>query len=1069
MNAIKYLIFNTALLLCVLNAVGQEYKLTGRVFSAADQKPLNEVSIEGVGVSVKAKPNSEGFFIIYTKKPKYILQFSNVGYITKQVEVNASLPGEVRVLMETDHKQLEEVSIVSSGYQKLPKERATGAFSFVGKKRFNEQVGTTVLSRLEGVANGVFVNRMSTSDGELMVRGLSTIRGPKGPLIVVDNFPYDGNLDNLNPNDIENITVLKDAAATSIWGARAGNGVIVITTKRGNFNEAMTVDFNMNTTIISKPDLGYLRQISSADYIDVEEFLYSKGKYTAELNSINKAGQTPIVELLYKKDKGGLSDQDYNAFKSAFSKVDIRDEYSKYMYSNGLNQQYALNIRGGSNLYAWNLSSGYDRNSSVLSDKFNRFNFRFQNTYRPVKNLELTAGAAYTQSASLTGKPGYGSISARLDLYPYARFADDQGNPLPVVKAYRVDYVSDSGNGRLLPWQYYPLNDYTHTENRQSLTDMVMNVGVNYKLFKGLTADFKYQYEKQLIDGSNLRDEESFYARNLVNTFTQLSSDGAVKYIVPRGGILDLSNSFLQSNNLRGQLNYTNAWGRHELNVIAGAERRDANSTSGQNRIYGYNKDILTYGNVDYLTRYPSIVNGSLNYLEDIRSIDENNNRFVSIYGNGSYTFDNKYTLSLSARRDASNLFGLNTNDQWNPFWSAGGSWDISKERFYNIDFLSHLRMRATYGFSGNINSAMTAVTTINYLGISQQTPAPFAAFNNYYNPELKWERLGTMNLGVDFTFKNNRLTGSLEIYTKKGTDLYGNAELDYTGGVGSSIVKNVAKTSGRGVDIELNSVNLHVDEWKWTSNLNVSYFKDKMLEYYSAGQSVAGTLGNNGAITSVIGKPVFSTFSYKWAGLDPLNGDPRGYINGAISSDYAKLMGNTITYDDLNFHGSAIPTFYGSLGNTLSYKGFSLTARIIFKMGYYFRQSSIKYSSLYTNGKGHSDYGNRWQMPGDELITDVPSRVYPNITNRDFFYAGSSVLVAKGDHVRLQYINLAYGFNRERFRFLPFRKMSLYANAANLGLIWTANNKHVDPDYSGANDIKPSSTFSIGINANIN
>lgn len=1069
MNNYKYLILSVLLLVCSFGAKAQQYKLTGKVFSAADGRPLLQVSIKGIGVSVNARPNSEGHFVIYTGKSQYVLEFSHVGFLTKKVAVDVVRQGNILVEMEADLKQLDEVSIVSSGYQKLPKERATGSFSFIGQKKFNEQVGSTVLSRLEGVANGVIVNRMSGGTGELMVRGLSTIRGHVGPLVVLDNFPYDGDLDNLNPNDIENITVLKDAAATSIWGARAGNGVIVITTKRGSFNQPVTVDFNINNTVIAMPDLWYLKQISSADYIEVEEFLYSKGKYTAELASVNKVGQTPIVELLYLKEKGQLSEQEYNRLRVELSAVDIRNEFKKYMYKNGLNQQYALNMRGGTNLYAWTLSTGYDYNSSTLADQYNRFTFRFQNVYRPFKHMELTAGAAYTQSKSIAGKPGYGSISSRAALYPYAKFADNQGNPSPVVQAYRLDYVNNAGNGKLLPWQYYPLEDYKHTNSTESLSDLVMNTGVNYRLLKGLNADLKFQYERQIIDGYNLRDEESYFARNLVNTFTQLLPDGSTKYIVPKGGILDLSNSFLQSYNLRGQLNYNNTWDRHEVNAIVGSERRDAQIASGKNRVYGYDSDVLTFGNVDYITRFPSIVNGSTSNLEDIRSIDENDNRFVSVYANAAYTLDNKYTLSLSARRDASNLFGLKTNDQWNPFWSVGSSWELNREKFYHLDFLPYLRFRASYGFSGNINPAMTAVTTIRYVGTSLETPAPYAAFNNYFNPELRWERLGTINFGIDFSLKNNKLSGSIEWYKKKGNDLFGNAQMDYTGGVGSSIIKNASKIGGAGVDVELNSVNIISGSFKWTSNLNWSCFGDKMLENYAASQTATSSLGANGAISSQPGKPVVSIYSYKWAGLNPKNGNPIGYLEGALSEDYAKLTGNLVKYNDLNYHGSAIPTIYGSLGNTFSYEGFSVTVRFIFKMGYYFRRPSVAYTNLYASGTGNADISSRWKKEGDELTTNVPSMIYPSNNARDAFYSGSSVLVEKGDHIRLQYINCAYEMNKEKFGFLPFKTLSIYANAANLGLLWTANKKHFDPDYNAFNVIKPSSTFSLGLRAHIN
>lgn len=1065
---LKILSFNLLCVFASLNVLAQ-YKLTGRVISATDSSPLYGVSVEGVGISLTAMPNSEGYFVIYTKAQRYTLKFSHVGYVTKRLTVNALDTKQLLVVLEPLSQHLEEVNIVSSGYQKLPKERLTGSFSTIGTKKFNEQVGVTVLSRLEGVANGLFTDRTTSASGLLMVRGLGTIRGPKGPLIVLDNFPYEGNLDNLNPNDVESVTILKDAAASSIWGARAGNGVIVITTKKSNFNEAVKIDFNINATIIAKPDLFYIKQMSSPDFIEVEEFLFSKGKYTAEFNAANKPGQTPIVELLLQKQNNQLSQASYDAAKLQFSAIDIRNEYNKYMYAAGLNQQYALNIKGGEKKHKWNISTGYDRNYSTLNDRYNRFTAHLKHSYQPVKDLDLSVGLLYTQSRNTSGRPGYGSILSRSVLYPYARFADDFGNPLSIMKLYRTGYIETAGNGKLLDWKYYPLEDYKHMSNIQSLSDILINAGATYQIFKGFSADLKYQYERQYTDIKNLRDEQSFFARDLINQYTQLPVGQPIKYIIPKGGILDLSNAFMESNNLRGQLNYNNSWNGHEINFIAGAERREAKSNVEQNRTYGYNGEILTYGNVDYLTTYPSFITGASGYIEDGRSFQKNANRFVSTFANGSYTYDGKYTVSASARRDASNLFGLDTNDQWNPFWSAGLSWDLSKESFLENNVFSYLRLRATYGFSGNIDQSMTAVTTIRYAGTSIHTPAPYAVFNNYYNPALKWERLGMLNIGVDFTTKNSRLTGSIEYFHKKGTDLFGYAEIDYTGGIGSTILKNAASTKGNGIDLELNSSNLTIQEFRWSTNLNLSYFRDIVVSYLNNSQSVSAVLTNNAAITGVVGNPAYGIYSYKWGGLDHLTGNPQGYLNGELSTNYSKLTGSNITYNDLNYHGSAVPTFYGSLGNTLIYKDFSLSARFMFKMGYYFRKRTILYNDLFSSGRGHADYRNRWQHPGDELNTDIPSMIYPGTNARDNFYKGSEVLVRKGDHIRLQYINFAYQMNKDKYKFLPVKSISLYANIANVGLIWTANKEKTDPDYLGENALKPSRTFSLGIRADMN
>lgn len=1063
----RNLIIIIVLIIFTLSVNGQQ-KNNGKVISAETGEPLNRVTIKSGSTKNMIYTDENGLFVLLLNSEKDTLECTRVGYRKKRMLVHQ---GEsLLIKMEPLEQILEEVSIVSSGYQKLAKERVTGSFSFIGQKIFNQQVGTTVLSRLEAITNGVFVDRSTVGGrGNLVVRGLSTIRGAKGALIILDNFPYEGNLDNLNPNDIANITVLKDAAATSIWGARAGNGVIVITTKRGKFNQPLTIDFNVNSTIITKPDFGYLKQMSSADFIAVEELLYTKGRYKDDITSINRIGLTPIVELLIRKDKGEISNDFYNAAKADLGRVDIRDQYARYIYQQGLNQQYALSLNGGSARQNWSLATGYDHNSSELDEKYNRFNMRFQNTLRLVKNLELTASMFYTQSKSSSGRPAYGMIRSGTDLYPYARFADDQGNSLPIMKDNRMGYIDTVGKGRLLDWKYYPLEDYKHLVNTVSVSDLLISTGLNYRLINGLFLDVKYQFERQQTNGRNLSDKDSYFARNLVNTYTQLPTAKEIIYKVPKGGVLDLANNVLQSHNLRGQLNYSNNWNKHEVNIIAGGERRDSKTLFDQSRVYGYDDLLMNYGNVDYLTSFPEFKTGTRSYISDNRSLDENVNRFVSAYANGSYTYDGKYTVSMSARSDASNLFGLKANDRWNPLWSAGASWEVSKENFYHLTLLPYLRLRSTYGVSGNVDPYMTAVTTIAYMRNSKYTPSPAAQFRNFFNPDLTWERSAMFNLALDFRFKGNRFSGSIEYFNKRGTNLFGNELIDYTGGIGSIVLKNAASTKGNGMDIEVNTLNIVAGDFSWASNLNTSFYKDQVIDYYLPDMQANNFIRSMPSISGITGKPVFAIYSYKSAGLDPLNGNPRGYVNGTVSDDYLLLTGNTVKLKDLNYHGSALPVFYGSLGNTFTYKGISLAVRFTYKLGYYFRKSSINYGSLISEGIGHADYGARWQKPGDESSTKIPSLVYPNNASRDVFYMGSEVLVDRADHIRLQFVNLSYDLHQDKMKFLPFKSMSIYINAANLGLIWTANKGNLDPDYQMPNVLKPSKTFSLGIRANLN
>lgn len=1059
-------LFLIILFCCCAHVHGQKI-ITGKIISADSKKPLHGATIKSIPGNIKSQANQDGIFNINLNPRDSTIEVSCIGYLRTKVHISSSaLP--LLISLRTEENNLQEVT-VSSGYQQLPKERATGSFTSINNKRFNEQVSTDILSRLPAIANGLIAdNSTAAAGGKLMIRGLSTITGPKAPLIVLDNFPYEGNMSNINPNDVESITLLKDAAASSIWGARAGNGVIVITTKKGSFNKPLNIGLNINTTLKTKPNLGYLLPIASSDFIDVEEMLYKNKFYESRINNPNKPPLSPVVELLIKY-KGDISNPEYQKSTSLLRTFDVRKEYDKYMYQLGHNQQYALNLDGGSQMHNWIASVGYDRNSSFLDEKYQRFNLRFGNTYQPLKDLRITTEIYYTLNRIGSGRPGYGNISSSTyGLYPYARFADDNGNPLTIAQK-RQSYIESLEGVKLLDWNYYPLLDYKHSRTATNTSDILINSGINYTLFKGLSLDLKYQYEHQQSTGTNHRDKDSYFSRNLVNTYTQVNpSTGELIYKVPKGGILDLSNRLLQAHNLRGQLNFNHLWNKHEVNMIGGTEFRSARSTSNDYRMYGYNADILTTGQVDHTNQYPEYINKELSYIPGNQNLADAIARFMSVYANGSYTYNDKYMLSASARRDASNLFGLNTNDKWNLLWSVGGSWDISKESFYKFGAMPYLRLRATYGFSGNIDPAMSAVSTVIYSQPRAYNPGlPYAQFNTYSNPELRWETSGMFNLGLDFRLASDRISGSIEYYRKKGDHLFGSAMMDPTYGIGIIVQKNSAKMKGSGIDIELNSLNIKQKKFSWITDLNFSYNKDEIVDYYLQTQQ-ASNFASTGHISGAKGRPVYGVFSYKWAGLDPKTGNPSGYFDGKITDDYKKLM-FTASINDLEYSGPVLPVFSGTLGNTFSYEGLSLSLRLSYKLGHYFRRNSINYASLFNMSSGHSDYALRWQKPGDEQHTNVPSIIYPFNNNRDSFYSGSSVLIEKADNIRLEYVMLSYSLNESLTRKLGMKNLNVFLNASNLGVIWRANKLGLDPEYQNANTLLPSKSFSIGLRANIN
>jgi len=462
-------------------------------------EPLVGATVAVMGKNRSVKTDQYGAFYLENVGESDKLVISFIGYQNKEVDA-ASDMGSLRMVVAD--QGLEEVNVVSTGYQTLPKERATGSFSTVGNRLFNQQVSTNVLERLEATASGVAIDRSTgTSAGRLMIRGLSTLGGPRGALIILDNNPYEGDVSNINPNDIENITILKDAAAASIWGARAGNGVIVITTKKGKFEQPLSIDFNVNSTIGAKPNLGYIKQMSSTDFIDVEKMLYEKDYYSSQISSTDRPALSPVVELLIQRNTVSPAEQSaIDQQIEQFRRYDVRGEFRKYFYQPSVNQQYALNLNGGTEHHAWLISGGFDHNKSNLDDLYQRLNLRGNHNLKFSKKLSLSTNLLFTQGTAESGKPGFGQITTLGNsALPYTRFADDSGNAVPMIKDYRASFLQGLNTPGLSDWNYYPFTDYQHNNSKSELQDIVLNAALDYKIIPELNSAYNISMKNRPV------------------------------------------------------------------------------------------------------------------------------------------------------------------------------------------------------------------------------------------------------------------------------------------------------------------------------------------------------------------------------------------------------------------------------------------------------------------------------------------------------------------------------------------------------------------------------------------
>ncbi|SIS86543.1 SusC/RagA family TonB-linked outer membrane protein [Belliella pelovolcani] len=1042
-----------------LNAQDTEI-LKGKIISNSDQTSLPGASIRVKNTTLGVISGNDGEFAIRLPQGEHTLEISFIGFQTLSKSVKIPQKEELIFEMEADDFNLETFEIISTGYQQIPKERATGSFVQIDNELLDRRISTNILDRLEDVTPGLIFNRVGPSNDPISIRGRSTLFANTMPLIVIDNFPYDGPLESINPNDVESITVLKDAAASSIWGARAGNGVIVITTKKAAEGK-VKVSFNANTTIIEQSDLFYRPQMPIADFIEIERMLFSQNFYNNNINSPSQPRLSPVVETLLAQRNGGIGAEEVERRLNEFKQQDFRRDLLNNYYSHSVNQQYALNVSGGSAYHKFIVAGGYDRNfSGIQGNNSDRYTLNIRNDWSLLNNKLKLDAAIYISNNSVK------TTTQTPSGFAYDRLTDDFGNPVGIATVYNERLLNSGTDLGLLDWRHIPLDEIGMQDFKTESNDYRINLNGAYQLLPGLNAEIQYQYWSNSTQNRNHSPIELFSTRNLINQFTQVEDNGQLTRPIPIGGILNLSNAQSYSNTARAILRYNKQIAeKHEINAIGGYEIKEGQSETNANVFFGYDDNVAQSIRTDNVTLFRNFVNpGSRSAIPNVTVPHRGMvDRFLSYYANASYEIDRTYILSFSARKDQSNLFGVESNMRGVPLWSIGGAWLISNNSFYNVDFLPYLKLRATYGYNGNIDRSLSAFTTVQFINGNPLLPGELRAnIVNPPNPELRWERIKITNLALDFETKNGRLSGSFEAYRKDGLDLIGLTP--FPSATGRSTVRgNFADTRTNGFDFELTSKNITRSNFSWSTVFMHSHLSDRVTNYEMRSSVVNYINSSSGAIVPLEGKPLLAIYSYEWGGLDPQNGTPRGVLDGEPSTNYSAIMA-AATPENIIFHGSARPTHFGALRNNFSYKSFSLSFNISYRLGYFYRRQSVDYNSLLSGVIGHGDFVNRWQEPGDELRTNIPALPAVRNIQRDAFFQRSAALVEPGDHIRFQDIRLSYNMKKETFQRLPFRHVELYSYVNNIGIIWKKTDDILDPDFP---NMRPLRSIAAGLRIN--
>lgn len=1041
----KRIIFIALLLSVTIRVSGQQ--VSGTVLDNATKSPV-------AGASVKWK--ASGVMTATGENGRYTLSFTGIdtllvsalGYRDEKIYVRSADTFDVEM---TPSSSLIDGIEINTGYYRISPERASGSFSLIGNEDLNRNPSPNLIQRLEGLSPGLqFVNSNGTSKEDIRVRGLSTIESDASPLVILDNFPYEGDIDNLDPNDIESVSVLKDAAASSIWGARAGNGVIVITTKKGKRDGRVTVSFNQVQSWAEKPDFTYGRSyLPSPIIMDIEKSRYETNGYNFE----DGLAVPLYVDFLKMAEEGQISPDQLQMYEDRFGSTDVRQQAGKYLYTGERNGQYNLSLSGGTDRYGFHTSVGYmDRQQQEIGNGNRRMNVTFRNEFRPIESIQLEAGIAYVEQRGRNNGIGLNDLqlTTSFPVSPYYSLMEEDG-PSGIVRDVRYSYAMRAEEEGLLDWVYRPLADRGLSDNRSWSKEVRLNTGASVDIWHGLSFRADYQLTRGNSGSETHHFKDSYYARDLVNRFTQANGT----QIIPYNGILQVGNpGQMESHYGRAQLQYSSPFGTaHHLSALGGAEIRHAQSrTLPGSVLYNYHDEYRTGSNqYNFDQLYPTMPNG-----QSSRRIPAGStmhavatNRDISYFGNVGYTYMDRYIFNGSVRWDGSNLFGVKANQKGVPLWSTGISWDISKEPFYHFgNVLPYLRLRSTVGTAGNVNRSITHYPTIRYSNSNSFVGLTNATLLSIGNPSLRWEKVNTYNLGVDFGTAGNVIRGSVEYYRKAGSDLIGDDYMDPTTGITGDYKINYADITSKGIDILL-SVDRRWKKLGWSSTVNYSFVgnrienyrtKDNLELYHYFNEIAPPEKGNSKDIV----------YAIPWHGLDPGTGHPVVYMDGEQTDDYNEYYLRYLTRDMLTDVGVSVPTSYGSWRNTFRMGSMEVSAMLLWKSGSVFRRTSMgpidEYSNIY-----HIDYLDRWKSPGDEKHTNVPAGAPMDEMTRyaasGSIYRQSEALIERGDHIRLRDVTLAYMAPAELAQKIGARSFSVRLHVNNIGILWKKNRAGIDPD----------------------
>lgn len=1035
------------------------------------------------------------------------LVVSFVGTKTRRIKLTTDTTKEhLKVQLNSDEAMLSEVTIVEDGYNKLPRKDMVGAFTTVKADDIMMPAYQNIDQMLQGKIAGMSVINTTARVGaspKITIRGTSTILGNSDPLWVVDGVIQEdpisidmsssitsdmreliGNqISWLNPQDIDNITVLKDASATAIYGSKASNGVIVITTKKGTPGR-ISVNYSANLSVREQPSYEIYDFMNSYERIQFSKEAYEAG---VRYQSVPLPQVYTYEGLMAMFNKRMISEEQFSSYLQRLETVNT--DWFDLLTRNSVSQNHNLSISGGTDKYTYNASVGYSDNKGYEIGNENdqittRLSINSNVNERLTINVQL--------NGSVRNSDGYG---AGVNPYSYAMNTSRaipayelDGSRAFYSKYYRYQYNALLGDNNQYSYNIFNEMENSYSKNRGTMFNASANV--SYKILSWLTYNATANISLSTNKSESFAGERTSQVEQLYRGYPYGSEQaGSDKYnaaLLPFGGVLNQSNSQTLSYSTSHRLSFSKEFNEHHrLNAMLGMEIRSSRGESDGTIAYGYVpergeiivsptlpedfKPIGTDVNVGFgpLTQ---LYNGGWSKTSTLTN-------YMSFFATVAYSHKNRYVVNVNVRSDASNRFGQDTNKQFDPTWSFGASWKIAQEQFVEdyIPWLDQANLRATYGIQGNVVNSISPEMIVQYQGLLESYGEYYLSISSLANPQLKWERTKTWNLGLDLALFG--MTMNLEYYGRRSHAII-RQDLAQEYGI-ASLPLNGAIITNHGVELTLNFTPYRTNDFAWTIGMNASknWNKSRDDDRTARADELTHTdfLNGNHDRPLKSGYPLTAFWSYKFTGLNGTNGYPTfehatyDAVDGDPSIDPTTF---------LVYSGQSEPYFTGGFNTRLRWKNFNFGADFALMLGAKKRLPNPY--STFTGGKMPDIFSNlskelndRWKQPGDEANTNIPA-LYTSV--RDLYnlnlpnglydniysmWAQSDVRVADASFLRCTQISLSYSLPRKLCKKVGMSRIQISANVNNLFVIASDEWRGYDPELG--NTIQPR-VYSMGL-----